>query len=229
MNGGNEADAQAARMNTPFLLEPIPSQTAADAYTEILMHAGAVLPVRDTLDQRIITNVKERTGKIIDVQGGYPHGTPYDQTVKAWPLLPGSTPPADDDHDGMPNYWEEAAGLNKADASDRAGISTSGYTQLEVYLNALVPAGDYKLDENRQPIVVAHPFSGRKLLIKHVPVMEAGTLSVWNGAGKKLKTIRLQKGKTETSVRLPRSEGVCYLVYLDGGRKGIITMDRESK
>ena len=49
---------------------------------------------RDTLDERIINDVKNRTGKLIDVQGGYPHGTEYEKTVNAWPNLKSMPAPA---------------------------------------------------------------------------------------------------------------------------------------
>ncbi|MEI6948175.1 pectinesterase family protein [Paraflavisolibacter sp. H34] len=116
---------------------PVKTQTAADAYAAVLAGAGCSLPNRDTLDQRIVNDVKNRTGGIIDVQGGYPHGTPYEQTVNAWPALASAPAPADGDHDGMPDGYESAHGLNAADASDRSGIAANGYTHLENYLNSL--------------------------------------------------------------------------------------------
>ncbi len=38
---------------------------------------------------------------MIDVQGGYPHGTAYELTVNAWPALASLPPPADKDGDGI--------------------------------------------------------------------------------------------------------------------------------
>jgi hypothetical protein len=59
------------------------------------------------------------------------------QPEGAWPLLASTTPPADTDHDGMPDAWESAHGLNPSDPSDRNNAGLQGYTQLEVYLNSL--------------------------------------------------------------------------------------------
>ena len=84
-----------------------------------------------------VNDVRNRTGRIIDVQGGYAHGTPYSSTVNAWPALNSTAAPADTDHDGMPDSYEAANGLNSNDASDRNGVATNGYTNLENYLNTL--------------------------------------------------------------------------------------------
>ncbi|UOQ65977.1 pectate lyase family protein [Hymenobacter volaticus] len=138
MNGGAAADTVQAKATAPFDLGPTATQTAADAYKSVLQHVGASLPKRDTLDQRIIRNVVNRTGRIIDVQGGYPHGTPYTVSQKAWPVLASKPAPADTDHDGMPDAWETRQRLNPKDPADRAKLDASGYTMLEVYLNSLV-------------------------------------------------------------------------------------------
>ncbi len=91
------------------------------------------------MDERIINNVKNRTGGFIDVQGNYPHGTEYEQTVNAWPTLRSLTAPADTDKDGMPDDWEKKNGLNPNDATDAAKYKVSKtYTNIEVYLNGLL-------------------------------------------------------------------------------------------
>lgn len=116
----------------------IPVQTAADAYKSVLESAGASLPVRDTLDQRIINDVKNRTGRFIDVQGGYSHGTAYEQTMNAWPDLKQKAPPPDFDKDGMPDDWEIKNGLNPKSKNDASIYSLNkNYTNIELYINGL--------------------------------------------------------------------------------------------
>lgn len=137
MSGGSLADTTSAKVEVPWDIAPVTTHTAEAAYNLVLQKAGTVLPLRDTLDQRIVADVRNRTGQIIDVQGGYPHGTPYAQTVTAWPSLNSITALADDDHDGMPNAWETAKVLNPNDAADRGVIGANGYTHLENYLNGL--------------------------------------------------------------------------------------------
>lgn len=139
MNQGTEADAQQAKVTAPFSAEPITKQSAVDAYTLVLKSVGATLPKRDTLDERIINDVKNRTGRMIDVQGGYPHGTDYSLTVNAWPALTSSPALPDSDKDGLPDKWEKENGLNMNDAKDAAGYNLDkSYTNIEVYLNGLV-------------------------------------------------------------------------------------------
>lgn len=58
----------------------------------------------------------------------------------AWPEVNSKPAPVDTDGDGMPDEWERAQGLDPSDPADgpkdRDG---DGYTDLEEYLNSLVP------------------------------------------------------------------------------------------
>ncbi len=138
MNTGNPADTVKSKLYSPVLNNfPLTTQTASDAYESVLNGAGAVLPRRDTLDRRIVNDVRFRVGRLVDVQGGYPHGTPYAQTVNAWPTLNSTTAPVDTDHDGMPDAWETANGLDPNNAADRQTVAGNGYTNLENYLNQI--------------------------------------------------------------------------------------------
>lgn len=137
MNDGTEGDKMEAKKETAFPTEPVTTQSAKEAFELVLQTAGASFK-RDTLDERIISDVRNRTGKIIDVQGGFPHGTKYEQTVNAWPALKAFPPPKDDDSDGMPDDWEKKKGLNPSNAAD-ASLKTlhKQYTNIEVYINSL--------------------------------------------------------------------------------------------
>lgn len=112
----------------------VTTTTAAEAYTQVLNLAGATLPARDVVDQRIVNDVINRTGGIIDDPSH----------VGGWPEMAAGTPPADSDHDGMPDWWEEAHGLNPNNASDGPLDSDQdGYTNLEHYLNSLTQQGPH--------------------------------------------------------------------------------------
>ncbi|WP_276501843.1 pectate lyase family protein [Terrimonas pollutisoli] len=137
-NRGTETDKKNAVINSAFPTEEITTQPAKEAYESVLKKVGASFK-RDTLDERIILDVRNRTGRFIDVQGGYPHGTAYEHTVKAWPVLQSLPAPVDSDKDGMPDEWEKKNGLNESDASDASKNSLhSFYTNIEVYINSLL-------------------------------------------------------------------------------------------
>ena len=89
--------------------------------------------MRDTVDERLVRNVGDRKGHVINSQ---------DQ-VGGWDAYPPRSRPAgfDTDRDGMPDEWERANRLDPSDPEDRNGdTDRDGYTNLEEYLNSLVPA-----------------------------------------------------------------------------------------
>jgi hypothetical protein len=102
---------------------------ALRAYDRVLREAGASL-IRDDVDRRVIRQVVEQSGGIIDSQdqvGGWPAGPPP------------RTPAPDRDRDGMDDSWECRMGLDSDDPEDRNGFDLSRrYTNLEIYLQHLV-------------------------------------------------------------------------------------------
>jgi pectate lyase len=137
-NSGTEEDKKQTVIDSPHPAESIPVQSARDAYKAVLEKSGCILPSRDTLDQRIVNDVKNSTGRFIDVQGGFPHGTDYELTVNAWPYLKSLPAPADTDKDGIPDEWEKKHGLNPNDVNDASQYKLDKfYTNIEVYLNEL--------------------------------------------------------------------------------------------
>lgn len=140
VENGTASDKETMKQKkSPFQLIAVNTQSAEDAYQSVLKNVGAVLPKRDTLDDRIINEVKNRKGRMIDVQGGFPHGTAYENTIHAWPILNSLAAPQDSDNDGMPDDWEIKHHLNPNDASDASAYKlNSHYTNIEVYINNLV-------------------------------------------------------------------------------------------
>lgn len=103
---------------------------AAQAYRDVAAFAGATKPVRDAADNRLIGDMQQCRGKIIDDPS----------QVGGWPTLSGPQPPIDGDKDGIADHWEIAHGLSPNDPQDGALIGAEGYTPLERYLGEL--AGD---------------------------------------------------------------------------------------
>lgn len=128
-----EANCGSAIVATPFAAPPVRTTTATQAYEEVLKHAGCIVPHRDSVDERIVAEVRAGTGRIktsVADAGGYPE-------------IAGGTPPPDADHDGMPDAWERKLGLDSKDPKDgNADRDGDGYTNMEEYLNSLVPSLD---------------------------------------------------------------------------------------
>lgn len=132
-----EVEKKAAIANMPFEVMILPIQSAKEAYNAILNLVGASFK-RDSLDQRLIQDVILSKGKIIDVQGGFEHGTAFEKTMQAWPSLKSGNRLLDGDQDGMPDNWEKIKGLNPLVSNAEGYDLSKEYTNIEVYLNSLL-------------------------------------------------------------------------------------------
>ena len=142
------------KLAAPWDAMPIRRQSAKDAYLAVLDHAGCSLPKRDSIDTRIIEEVRNGTAT---------HGrngiitTPAD--VGGWPELQSGIAPVDSDNDGMPDEWELKFSLSPQDAADATQDSDKdGYSNVEEYLNGTDPTVfvDYtRLEEQSQHPEVA--------------------------------------------------------------------------
>jgi hypothetical protein len=104
------------------------TQNAEEAYQLVLKYAGASL-FRDAVDHRMVKDVEQGTGRLIDSQ----------KDVGGWPEYRSKPAPKDSDGDGIPDDWEIKHGLNPNDPSDGNRYTLDkDYTNLEVYLNSLV-------------------------------------------------------------------------------------------
>ena len=148
------------RTNAPFAHAPLQVQTADQAYATVLANAGATLPHRDAVDERIIKTV--RTGEVAAKadekateeasRTGYSKESQAElrrlvslgiitnpSQVGGYPEYKG-VPYKDSDGDGMPDDWEKQHGLNANDSSDALTDSNGdGYTNIEDFINGLDP------------------------------------------------------------------------------------------
>ncbi|MBO2012104.1 T9SS type A sorting domain-containing protein [Hymenobacter negativus] len=214
MGSGIAADTVLSKVNTPFSFLPITTQTAPAAYNSVLQYVGCVLPARDALDQRIINDVQNRTGSIIDVQGSFPHGTPYSTSQAAWPVLACGPAPVDSDHDGMTDAYETAHGLNPNSPTDRYAIGPGGYTNLENYLNGLAAAvvlGSKSAADAAALSVYPNPAQGQ-FTLAHPSAGRAATIEIYSFDGRRVGTATVQPGTTQTQLPLTGLAAGCYLV-----------------
>lgn len=119
---------------------PVTVQRAYDAYDSVLADVGANARLgcsggwienTDSVDRRLLQDVLQGTG---------PRDGPisHENQVGGVPVLESGEPCPDGDHDGMPDEWELAAGLDPL-VDDSSGLDLDlHYSNLEMYLNGAV-------------------------------------------------------------------------------------------
>lgn len=134
-----DPDSRAYLVTGRFAADPVAAVSANEAYDLVLDDAGADKGLngdgtffwrRDAIDARIVNDVRQTTGRIIDDPS----------QVGGWLSLAPGTPFRDTDHDGMSDEWEERFGFDPNDASDGAlDADADGYTNIEEFLNGTDP------------------------------------------------------------------------------------------
>lgn len=148
------------RVSEPIKHAPLQIISAQEAYEYVLANAGATLPRRDAVDQRVTEMV--RTGKVsakstqADAAAFSNVGFSKENQAKlgelvakgiithphqvgGYPEYKGE-PHKDSDKDGMPDEWESKNGLNPNDASDSTkDLSGDGYTNTEKFIYGIDP------------------------------------------------------------------------------------------
>jgi hypothetical protein len=133
-------------VGAPFFPSYATIDTATNAYKLVLSDVGCNQPLIDDHDARVIRETLDGTYTYTGTgpYGGSP-GLPNSQDdVGGWENYPAIQRPVgwDSDHDGLPDWWELAKGLNPnsapGDFSDSNGDPDGDeYTNLEDYLNWL--------------------------------------------------------------------------------------------
>ncbi len=96
----------------------VPAVPAEEAYKDVLNYSGGI---RDAVDARIVDNVLNSKGAIINSQND----------VGGWPDYTG-TVPVDSDNDGLPDTFEGSVNL------DPLALAPSGYMWIEEWANSLI-------------------------------------------------------------------------------------------
>ncbi|MEZ4395184.1 MAG: hypothetical protein R3A48_29235 [Polyangiales bacterium] len=123
-DGWSAITGEYARASAPFALPAVTTQRPEAALETVLTSAGARPWSRDSVDQRVVGEVRSGRGRIIDSQ----------RDVGGWGTLAGGAV-TDRDRDGMPDAWESAHGTDPARADHNGDVDGDGYTNLENYLH----------------------------------------------------------------------------------------------
>jgi hypothetical protein len=136
---GTVTDQTLTQMGTPFATPPVTTQTAGDAFQQIINHVGNHWGSRDAIDTRVINNVLNTT----NAPGGIGASAPPAAELNGVLTAPQINRPAgwDSDNDGMPNAWETAHGLNPnspgANPDWKLDFDNDGYINLIEYVNEI--------------------------------------------------------------------------------------------
>lgn len=164
-------------------------ESADAAYQKVVTQAGASLPRYDEVDARVLAEAAGTRDPQFGGDRGNKLGiidSPDDITlnqhddfaalyegdeakdnkeidVTCYPRLQGDSydeQVIDTDGDGLPDDYETANGLNPNDGSDAMKLTTSGYSNLEVFLNG-VADGNINMDDYNvhQPVALQNRFN----------------------------------------------------------------------
>jgi Pectinesterase/MBG domain/Bacterial Ig-like domain/Immunoglobulin domain len=141
-------NAYTRREPARFEFPQVTTHDAPTAYELVLKTAGNSLK-RDAVDTRIESEVRGENGHHINSQN----------EVGGFPVLNPGAALNDADGDGIPDEWESQHGLNPTDSADGRAVVEGGYTNLETYLNDLVPAPGFDPSADAAPPVTAAALS----------------------------------------------------------------------
>ncbi|MFH7018346.1 polysaccharide lyase family 1 protein [Flavobacterium sp. FlaQc-47] len=174
-------------VDKPFFESYVETQSAKAAYKNVLSDVGANQPFFDKHDNRIVDETLKGTFTYKGSKSGLGGMIDNEQDAGGWPDFATETRPADfdTDHDGLPNWWEKAFGLNEnskaGDFSDaNSDTDKDGFTQLDNYLDwmaqphffinsgdkAVLSAADYFKGYENKPVYNFSDLKNGKVVLK---------------------------------------------------------------
>lgn len=147
VRGARREPIESFVVDEPFFPSHVTTQSAEEAYYDVLADVGCNVPMLDEHDRRVIEETRGGTTTYEGSITGLPGLPDSEEDVGGWEEYPEVERPADwdTDHDGLPNDWEIEHGTNpNSPAGDFADANADpdadGYTNLEDYLNSLAQA-----------------------------------------------------------------------------------------
>lgn len=105
--------------------------SASQVERSVLANAGANPGDRDPAIQRVVDSVAADRGGLVDSVSKTGGAGGRDRFVKS----------ADSDGDGIPDWYEDRVGTNKRAADANGDANRNGFTNIEDYINSLLPGG----------------------------------------------------------------------------------------
>ena len=149
-------------VDEPFFPSYATVETANEAYKTVLSNVGCNQPIFDDHDQRQVYETMTGTNKYVGSRSGLAGLPDTEEDVGGFELYPEDTRAAnyDTDQDGMPDWWEQLTGSDKAAADNNADPDQDGYTLLEDYLNFMAEEHRVMQPGSQATIDVAKLFAG---------------------------------------------------------------------
>lgn len=154
-------------VDKPFFQSFVETQSARAAYKNVLSDVGANQPFFDKHDNRIVDETLKGTFTYKGSKSGLGGMIDNEQDAGGWPNFATETRSQDfdTDHDGLPNWWEKAFGLNEnskaGDFSDaNQDADKDGFTQLDNYLDWLAQPHFFMNLGEKKTLNVADYFKG---------------------------------------------------------------------
>lgn len=133
-----DAEKEAMKMEEPHdIHNNVTTQTAEIAYEKVLAWGGASYS-RDAVDERIVDNVTNASYTYEGSNGSSLGIIDSQADVGGWPGLTSTETPLDTSEDGMPDYWKIEKGLDPEKFQANGNDLSTGYDNVEVYINSLV-------------------------------------------------------------------------------------------
>lgn len=140
--------------DSEFPVPYVTTHSAEEAYELVLADAGATLPARDEIDNRIVEEVRTGTATYGGLVSGLDSGIIDSQAdVGGLVFLRSFSMPLDSDQDGIPDWWAIKHGMKpEGGLEHNADLDGDGYTNLEEYLNGTDP---FQIDNEEAEQAVA--------------------------------------------------------------------------